>query len=146
MILPIFLVAAATDLNLICTGRAETEDSSPTITTTYSQSGTSYSGGSETVVKGMTDTLALKVVTDGGEARLPQIIRPPFGSNRDGWYSLKKVLWADNEITARVRYNGIASAKLRLDRITGMVTVDGSAGRFSGTCAPYDPATVNRKF
>jgi hypothetical protein len=56
------------------------------------------------------------------------------------------VATSDNEITGMVRIHAMNKLKFRLDRLSGVVTIDGPLANFSGRCEPYDPATVVRKF
>ena len=46
----------------------------------------------------------------------------------------------DTAITGKVNYRGIGNAKLNIDRTSGIISVRGPEGNFSGTCTPYDPA------
>ncbi|MGE5721670.1 MAG: hypothetical protein ACM3YM_04345 [Sphingomonadales bacterium] len=127
--------ASAATLNLICIGSASI-DPSATIMTTPNEH--RYN---------IDEAVTIRLNEDNtGEARVPRKLLPPVRYGHDGWYKLIKVKRTDNEITGVVRFNEYNKPRLRLDRITGLITLQGPNGDFSGRCEPYDPATVQRKF
>ena len=82
-----------------------------------------------------------------GSARLPPRLQSPYREpNGDGTFRLIEVSRSSEEIAGRVRLHANYKMKFRLDRLTGVATLNGVLGDFSGRCEPYDPATVQRKF
>lgn len=137
--------AAALDLNLICSGHAETEDSQPTISVSSTPHGTEFASGSSTTTKGMDDTLYVRLSGDAGEVKFPTLIAPP-GSSSKPWRPIKNIVAGDTEITGTVPYGLTGRAKLRLDRVAGTITISSMIGRFSGNCSKFDAAAPPVKF
>lgn len=131
----------APPINLICTGTALKDER---VGTTLDF----LSGNARTERVGTQDTVRFTIGADStGTARLPARLQSPHKeANQDGSFNLMKVLQTDNEITGQIRLHANYKPKFRLDRLSGVVNVNGVLGEFSGTCERYDPATVERKF
>lgn len=78
--------------------------------------------------------------------RLPRKMLPPVHGGSGGWFELKNLKRNEQEITATAGVNFINSPKVRIDRMTGAISINGKAGDYSGNCEPYDPATAVKKF
>lgn len=83
---------------------------------------------------------------DTGRIRLPRVMLPPVHGGDDGWMKLKDVRRSDREITATAAVNFINSPKVRLDRVTGRISIDGKVGNYSGECQKFDPAAKTKRF
>ncbi|WP_336979710.1 hypothetical protein [Altererythrobacter fulvus] len=85
---------------------------------------------------------------EGGEGRIrmPRAMLPVIRGGEDGWFKIKSIKIGENEITASVAVNVMNNPKLRIDRLTGAISISGKAGDYVGTCQPYDPSTVQRRF
>lgn len=83
---------------------------------------------------------------DTGRIRMPRVMLPPVHGGDDGWMKLKDVKRSDREITATAAVNFINSPKVRLDRVTGRISIDGKAGNYSGECQKFDPAAMAKRF
>lgn len=94
------------------------------------------------------DSVGVRIGEDGsGEVRVPKKLLPLYrDGGKDGWYPIIKLVSGRDEITGQVRMNSNYKPKLRLDRITGRITLQGALGDFSGSCEKYDPASTQRKF
>jgi hypothetical protein len=94
------------------------------------------------------DSVLFSIAGDNtGSARLPRRLQSAYKeANKDGSFRLVEVVRAESEITGKVRLHGMYKPRFRLDRLTGVATINGSLGSFSGRCEPYDPATAQRKF
>lgn len=90
----------------------------------------------------------IDVEIDGnvGRIRMPRALLPPAHGGKDGWFALKALATNDREITATVPLNFLSAPKLRLDRISGQIEIEGAKGFFSGQCESYNPARTVRKF
>lgn len=138
MIPPILALAA---INLMCIGAASKDQEIGTIG--------SLIGGESHVQRIETeDSVSFRIEADNtGEARIPKRLQSTYKEREhDGWFPLVSVVQAQDEITGQVRLHGMYKPRFRLDRLTGVVTMSGSLGSFSGHCEAYDPATVQRKF
>lgn len=92
------------------------------------------------------DQVNLWVENGDGRIRMPRAMLPVVRGGENGWFKLKSVEITENEITASVAVNVINNPKLRIDRLTGAISISGKAGDYSGRCAKYDPENVERKF
>jgi hypothetical protein len=132
-------LAAAATLNLICQGTAAVDHTTTTVTP--------YGVVSTDGRVSLDDSVGFRIADDGtGTARLPRRMLPTVTTSNDGgWFPLIKLAQTADEITAQVRLNQFNKPRIRIDRVTGAVRIDGPLGEFSGQCRPYDPATP-RKF
>lgn len=92
------------------------------------------------------DQVNVLIDGDKGKIRMPRAMLPPIRGGENGWFEIRKIEVSENEITGSVAVNIINSPKLRIDRITGSISISGKAGDYSGRCRPYDPANVQRAF
>lgn len=67
-----------------------------------------------------------------GRISLPRVMLPPAHGGKGGWFDLKSLVATDREITASVPLNFLTSATMRLDRITGHITIEGAKAYSSG--------------
>jgi hypothetical protein len=146
MLISIVIAAAASaatapPINLICIGTALKDER---VGTTLDF----LAGNTRTERVGTQDTIRFTIEAGStGTARLPARLQSPYKeANQDGSFNLMKVVQTDNEITGQIRLHANYKPKFRLDRLSGVVTVSGVLGEFSGTCERFDPATVERKF
>lgn len=95
---------------------------------------------------GFEDQLQLWIEGDEGRLRMPPSMLPPIRGGEDGWFKLSSIKQTDSEIRATVKVNIINNPKLRLDRITGTISLSGKAGDYAGRCQKFDPAQVQRQF
>lgn len=146
----LLLAASAADpqsVSLICGGAGAANRVATTTAfgmDSYGNSATGTAYGQRSV--GFDDQVMVEITGTTGRIRMPRAMLPPIRGGKDGWFEIKNVHWAENEITASVGVNPFNNPKLRLDRIAGALSLSGKAGDFSGRCEPYDPATVVRKF
>ena len=66
--------------------------------------------------------------------RLPHEITPGLNSARDGWFTLNDVFVGEKEITGTLKLNTINRAKVRIDRMTGQLTLASGFEDFNGAC------------
>lgn len=92
------------------------------------------------------DQVNLWIENGEGRIRMPRAMLPAIRGGEDGWFRIKSVEIADNEIRGSISVNPINNPKLRIDRITGAISISGKAGDYSGRCQRYDPETVQRAF
>ena len=92
------------------------------------------------------DEMSIDIDGQSGRVRVPRVMLPPFHGAKEGWFDIEKLMVDDREITGNAAINFMNSPKLRIDRITGTVSMSGRTGSFAGQCKPYEPATVQRAF
>jgi len=93
------------------------------------------------------DQVNIDIGTDGqGRIRMPRAMLPVVRGGKDGWFELGSIKMTDSEITGTAQVNFMNKPRVRLDRITGAISIAGKAGDYSGQCQAYDPAATPRKF
>ena len=93
------------------------------------------------------DQVNIDIGADGtGRIRMPRAMLPVIRGGKDGWFELGSIKMTDYEITAAAQVNFMNRPRVRLDRITGAISISGKAGDYSGECQAYDPAATPRKF
>jgi hypothetical protein len=74
-----------------------------------------------------------------GRMRIPEPMIPVLMSgDSNGWYPIESLFINDREITGVVHINFLSQPKLRIDRMTGKLTMSGGAGDFSADCSAQD--------
>jgi len=153
LLVPITIAALASaadaeTLHLVCLGAGSANRFSSTSIYGMISSGQSAWGQamSERSV-GFDDQVDVEVNEAGtSRIRLPRAMLPRLRGGKDGWFELNDVKITDAAITGTAQVNVINSPKVRLDRMTGRVSISGKAGDYSGECRKFDPAAVERKF
>ena len=77
---------------------------------------------------------------------MPGAMLPALRGGDNGWFKLKSIVINDREITASVAVNPLNNPKMRLDRMTGSISLSGKAGDYTGGCQKFDPEATERKF
>lgn len=150
MIALILMLAATTDqpIYLVCLGAGSASRVTSTYGSVYDNRGNSAWG--QAVSRRdvpFDDQVNIELPGGGtGRVRMPRAMLPVIRGGDNGWFKISDVRMTDSEITGTVGVNFMNKPKLRLDRITGSVSISGKAGNYSGTCQAYDPASVARKF
>jgi hypothetical protein len=140
-------VAPAANLNLVCFGegaanRVDATQGYATNSNGDRATATVYSHSSE----GFADQINVELRDDGGRIRIPRTMLPLIHGGEDGWMRLTNIEETPNEITAKAYLNFMSRPNVRIDRLTGVISISGKAGRFTGQCEAYDPETVQRRF
>lgn len=92
------------------------------------------------------DQVNISIDGHEGRIRMPRAMLPPIRGGENGWFKIKSIAISENEITGSVAVNFMNNPKLRIDRITGAISLSGKAGDYSGRCSPYNPESVQRAF
>lgn len=134
-------------LNLICGGQGAANK--PTTTNAYAwdnQGGSANATINGTRSVGFGDEVALWIEGGEGRLRMPRVMLPAIRGGDNGWFKLKSIVVTEREITASVAVNALNNPKMRLDRMTGSISLSGKAGDYTGGCEKYDPESTVRKF
>lgn len=91
------------------------------------------------------DQVNLWVEEGRGSIRLPRSILPTIHGGKNGWFDLRNVKISDREIDASAAVSFLDRLKVRIDRVTGSISINGDDGDYHGQCERYDPSTP-RKF
>jgi type 1 fimbria pilin len=140
--------AHAESIHLICLGGGSANKAN--VTNVYGSNSNGDSGYGQIVGRrseGFEDQVNIEINDDDtGRIRVPRTMLPSIHGGDDGWMKFKDIKRTDNEITGSAAVNALNNPKVRLDRLTGNVTIAGKAGQFHGRCEAYDPAKVQRRF
>lgn len=137
-------------VTLLCTGSGSVKETETTYVNQRVRSGDEKSSGfgtvQSTVSKSFNGTAYVEIVEPFARIRPPNAMVPTLSSGEDGWFEIKKLEITENEITGVVRFNVLNKPKLRIDRLTGIMTLEGGLSSFEGECEPYDPETAKKRF
>ena len=140
--------AEAADLHLVCLGAGSANKPHSTSVRMSDSSG-NFAWGEAVGRRSVPfeDQVNVEIREAGGSRiRMPRTMLPPIRGGEGGWFKLKNLKVSDAEITGSAAVNLINKPKVRIDRITGTISLSGRAGHYSGECQAYDPATAPRKF
>jgi hypothetical protein len=136
------LSVLANDISLSCQGQGSVI---ATQTTTVNQYQPGNPGQNKTGVattqtrRPYTGTGTVEIKTGTARMRVPDAMVPALMSGgTEGWYPIEELNMGDREITGVVHINFLSQPKMRIDRITGKMTLVGGAGDFSGDCSAVD--------
>ena len=134
-------------LNLICGGQGAANK--PTTANAYAwdnQGGSANAIINGTRSVGFGDEVALWIEGSEGRLRMPRVMLPAIRGGDSGWFKLKSIVVTEREITASVAVNALNNPKMRLDRMTGSISLSGKAGDYTGGCEKFDPEATVKKF
>lgn len=138
---------APSRIDLVCMGAGSANRQTRTFAygmTSNGDSGWANVVGNRTVP--FDDQVNLWIDGAEGQVRMPRSMVPPLHGGSGGWFKIKSLRVTENEITGSVGVNFANRPKIRIDRITGNISISGKVGDYSGRCSKYDPATVQRAF
>jgi hypothetical protein len=158
MLTTMLLLQAAVQqpLNLTCFGSGVANKpmigTARTNTNIYGSVGTtpvSGYGNSTTTITGMRqqgfgDQVDVRLFSGDDRIRLPRTMLPPIHGGDAGWFKLKNVVANERSIKAKAGVNFANSPNVHIDRVTGMISISGKAGDFSGQCEIVDPNAAPR--
>ena len=138
---------AAIALHLICIGAGTDTRVGVASANVYGSNGHWAQGNAYSrKANDFADELEVKIDGDKAQVRLPRQIVPKIHGGIGGWFGVKDLTVAENEITGKVTMNFANAPYLHIDRITGAVSINGRDGSFSVQCKPFDEATTQRAF
>jgi hypothetical protein len=71
--------------------------------------------------------------------RMPRAMLPGLHGGKGGWFKLKNLAADPRSIRASIAVGFLSSPKLFIDRVTGIISISGSDGDYSGQCQVIDP-------
>ena len=148
VIIPFLIVVAeAAPLDLSCGGRGAAR---------HVESSTAYGGNSagqtgwtteeHQTSEAFEDQVDVHVEGDASRIRLPRTMLPPIHGGDHGWFKLKNLVAGADAITGSASVNPLNNPKVYIDRRTGVISIDGKAGHYTGQCERRDPAAQERRF
>lgn len=138
---------AGNRLNLICAGGGYANKIDQSTARAWNNNGDSATATVQSPSRvGFEDQAQVWIEGEEGRVRMPPSMLPPIRGGEDGWFKLSSIEITENEIRATVKVNPLNNPKLRLDRLTGAISLSGKAGNYAGQCQKFDPAAVQRRF
>jgi hypothetical protein len=134
-------------LHLVCQGVGDREvkhGSSAVVFGRHGGIGSAFGTSAEQEQFG--ETMDIDLADGDAKARVPRRFLPALHGGDGGWFGIKDLVVTDDTITGLVLINITNHPKMRIDRRTGSVNLDGKVGAYTGECQPYDPATAKRAF
>ncbi|KAF0812673.1 hypothetical protein IGB42_02965 [Andreprevotia sp. IGB-42] len=128
---------------LTCNGAGWVTDAQTTNSMEYNYKTESYdkSTSSSTIVhKPFSGAATVELAQNSVRLKFPHDLVPPLSDGRDAWYALNDSFVGDKEITGAVKFNLFNKPKVRIDRMTGQLSVISGFGEFNASCAVVDKA------
>ena len=152
-------MSAAAALLLACVGGGSavkpdvsTTEGSHSFSGTYDYGRGEFSGSghsSETTYgtrdRGYADQVDVDLTGAEGRIRLPRVTLPLMRGGDGGWFKLTNVRITDRAITGSAAVNFINRPKVHIDRVTGVISINGMNGSYVGKCQRVDVA-AQRQF
>lgn len=127
------------EIRLVYSGSGSVATTETTLTTEYHRhSGPRY-GTAQTMTRREFSGSGEVEIADGrARIRLPRPMMPLLRGDNDGWFSIEDLFVNHREITGSVRINALNKPKVRIDRMSGLISIQGGLSDFSGQCDPVD--------
>lgn len=84
------------------------------------------------------DQVDLRFDGENSRIRMPRVMLPLIRGGDKGWFKLKNVEMTADTITGTAAVNAINRPKVFIDRHTGLLSINGKAGHFTGQCEVFD--------
>lgn len=84
------------------------------------------------------DQVDVRLFGGDDRIRLPRTMLPTFRGGRDGWFKLKGVRADSRSIRASAAVNLLNNPQVFIDRTTGIISINGKAGTYTGQCQAVD--------
>lgn len=125
---------------LLCQGSGTVSDNQTTV-------GTQFKSDSDKTKTTVSNTMghrsfngAATVEISGNAVRfqLPHEMVPGLNNAHDGWFTMDQSFVGDKEITGVLALNFLNKPKVKIDRMSGLLTVASGFSDFSGPCTKVD--------
>jgi len=142
MFLP--LLASAQSFTLSCDGHGSI---AATQSTTVNQYDIKNKNNTMGIVQTQTrrpfsGSSTVEISSGTGRMRIPDPMIPALmNGDSGGWYPIQDLFINDREITGVVHISFLSQPKLRIDRLTGKLSMSGGAGDFTADCSAEDANT-----
>jgi hypothetical protein len=128
-------------LNLTCVGGgAANKTAYKTIRTDSKEKGadgkaiTTTKTVSENYKQDFADQVDVRLFSGDDRIRVPRTMLPDFHGGERGWFKLKNVVADARSVQASTNLGMLNNPKIYIDRVTGIITISGKAGDYSGQC------------
>ncbi|AIT78674.1 MULTISPECIES: hypothetical protein [Novosphingobium] len=134
------------DLHLVCYGEGEKPNVQTVPIFHWSRRHHEFDTDYATVMsrRQFDSIVQIDIHGDEGHIWLPKKLIPPIHSGgQDGWWELHDLQVGYSEIHAKYRLNGLNKPKVKINRQTGHISVDGIED-FRGTCEEHNSGEQRR--
>jgi hypothetical protein len=133
-------------LNLICRGSGIANKSESANINTYDPKTKKYTTttAQSSSKEPFNGVAVVEIAGHMGRIKLPEPMIPPLNTRDDGWFKIKELVVNEDEITGKVTINFLNSKTLRIDRHSGLMTIEGGGSSFSGQCEAVDRAAPKK--
>ena len=149
ILMPAGLPAQGSDsLTLLCTGTGSKMKTQTTFVNTYNRDKKKfdYATARTTGRKEFSGSAYVEISGATARIKLPNAMVPPLNSANNGWFAINGFFANDREFTGEIKINGLNKPDMRIDRNSGLITIEGGLSDFSGSCDLYDGSGDNRRF
>ena len=94
---------------------------------------------SRTIQEEFADQVDVRLFSGDDRIRMPRAMLPELHGGKGGWFKLKDVAADPRSIKASIAVAFLVSPKLFIDRVTGIISISGKYGDYSGQCQVLDP-------
>jgi len=126
-------------LRLICMGTGDHQVAHTSWGTLWTKHGSANAVGVSNSQDQFNDQMDVDLNGAVARARVPRRFLPAAHGGEGGWFDIKELAVSDDAITGTVLINFANHPKLRIDRRSGTIAMDGKVGAFAGQCKRVDP-------
>ena len=114
---------------------------------TCSGQGTRVTHESGAATAMFSDQVDVSISGSSGRIRVPPIMLPEISSGgSNGWWQLHGLVETPTEFRATIRFNFMNKPIIRIDRLTGNLTISAGRGNYSGKCMVITRDPSQRQF
>jgi len=124
-------------LRLICMGTGDRQVAHSSWATALTKHGSASAFGVSHSQDQFDEQMDVDLNGSVARARVPRRFLPPLHGGDGGWFEVNGVVATDDAITGTVLINFANHPKLRIDRRTGSIALDGKVGAYAGMCKPF---------
>jgi hypothetical protein len=124
------------DINLVCSGSGSVAATQTSLTNQYDPKTKSYSYGTAntSVRRQFSGSSEVKISGTIARIKLPSHMIPAVSDDDGGWFIITDMMTNEREIIGTLRINMFNKPDLRIDRMTGQISLKSGMGDFSGKC------------
>lgn len=125
-------------VHLICNGIGDHKVVNTSFGTIFGRHHSATVIGGSTSQDQFDEQMDVDINGDLARVRVPRRFLPPLHGGGDGWFSVKDLQITEEAVTGMVLINFANHPRLRIDRRSGSIALDGKVGSYAGKCEPYD--------
>ena len=99
---------------------------------------------SRNIKQDFADQVDVRLFMGDDRIRVPRTMLPDLHGGNQGWFKIKNVTADARSIRGKIALAFLSSPNLFIDRVTGTISISGSAGDYQGQCQVVDPNSPAR--